>query len=309
MSAPVALEVSGVTKTFGSKLALDRVELSVPEGSVFGFLGPNGAGKTTLLRILAGLSRKDAGTVALFGEDPTAVRMRGDLSYLPDVPGFYPWMKARDVMGLAARLSGVEPTEATERIEALLRMAGLEDEASLVGGYSRGMKQRLGMAQALVGAPRFLMLDEPTSALDPLGRRELLDMVASLRGRTTILFSTHILADVERVCDHIAIIDRGRTVKQGTVEEFRHAFPTRSLELQLASDATTLGERIAAQSWCEQVVFAGSGRLRVLVNDIDRARYEIPGLIAQSGSALLSFSGGEVGLEDVFVKLVGGEDR
>ncbi len=153
------------------------------------------------------------------------------------------------------------------------------------------------------------MLDEPTSALDPLGRRDLLDLVASLRGRTTILFSTHILADVERVCDHIAIVDNGALVKQGTMEEFRTLFPTRSLELTVASDATTLGSRLADRPWCEHVEFKGKGRLHVLVNDITAARYDIPGVLADLGMGLVSFEGGEVDLEEVFVKLVGGDRR
>lgn len=305
----IALSARSVTKRFGGLKAVDEVTLSIPEGSVFGFLGPNGAGKTTMLRMLAGLSVPDSGSITFFGEDSERARMRGEIAYLPDVPGFYPWMTAPEVMQLAASLTKVDSGEAPARIDSLLKMVGLEGVSTAVGGFSRGMKQRLGMAQALVGAPRLLMLDEPTSALDPIGRRELLDLVASLRGRTTIVFSTHILADVERVCDHLAIIDKGRLVKQGTIDEFRTLIPTRTLELTVTSDAAALGERVAARRWSESVSLKGKGRLRVVVNDLSSARYELPGMIAELGMGIVQFEGGDVDLEDVFVKLVGGDAR
>lgn len=308
MSASTALSIRRVDKSFGGNKALDGVNLSVPEGSVFGLLGPNGAGKTTLLRILAGLSRADSGSISLFGEDPDAIRMRGALAYLPDVPGFYPWMTAREVMGLAARLAGIDRARSEERIDALLGFAGIEGVTSKVGGYSRGMRQRLGLAQALVGAPAFLMLDEPTSALDPLGRREILEMLASMRGRTTILFSTHILADVERVCDHLAIIDEGRTIRQGPIAEFKDAFVQASLTVHVASGAGHLADALVGQPWIESVRVEGE-RLDILATDLEQARRAIPVLIAHEGTELISFSGGEPTLEDAFVHLVGGGSR
>ncbi|MGB4592717.1 MAG: ABC transporter ATP-binding protein, partial [Coriobacteriia bacterium] len=187
MSAPgPAIELVGLTKTDGEAYALENVDLSVPEGSVFGFLGPNGAGKTTTLRILTGLARATSGSARVFGVDVVDADdgVRARIGFLPDVPGFYEWMTAREFLRFAGSLFGLTGSVLDERVDVLLDLAGLKDVTTKIGGYSRGMKQRLGVAQALVNAPSLLMLDEPTSALDPIGRKEVLDMIASLAGRT-----------------------------------------------------------------------------------------------------------------------------
>jgi ABC-type branched-subunit amino acid transport system ATPase component len=168
-----AVTITGLTKVYGKAPALAGVDLVVPEGSVFGFLGPNGAGKTTTLRILAGLARPTAGSATIFGHDTTrdADAVHAMIGYLPDVPGFYKWMTATEYLELSAKLFGLPAAVRRERIETLLELAGLAGVTTRVGGYSRGMKQRLGVAQALINSPRLLLLDEPTSALDPIGRR------------------------------------------------------------------------------------------------------------------------------------------
>ena len=148
--------------------------------------------------------------------------VRAEIGFLPDVPGFYDWMTAREFLTFSGSLFGLDDGLLAERCEALLGLAGLAQVTTRIGGYSRGMRQRLGVAQALVNAPKLLMLDEPTSALDPIGRKEVLEMIASLAGRTTVLFSTHILADVERVCDTVAILDRGRVVVQAPMLSLIH---------------------------------------------------------------------------------------
>src|SRR5581483_2722167 len=168
---------------------------------------------TTMVRILTGLARATEGSVRLLGSPVVAGRAIPDaLGYLPDVPGFYDWMTGSEFIEFAARLFGLTGRALKGRVDNLMQLAGLSGVDTRIGGYSRGMKQRLGIAQALVNAPRLLILDEPTSALDPIGRKDVLDMLASLRGRTTVFFSTHILADVERVCDTVAILDRGCVV-------------------------------------------------------------------------------------------------
>src|SRR5207342_1345733 len=165
-----AIELRGLTKRFGDTLALDRVDLVVRPGAVFGFLGRNGAGKTTALRILSGLARPTAGTASVLGHDVARASdvVRSRIGFLPDVPGFYPWMTAREYLALAGRLFGLAPATLDGRADALLEMAGLASVTTRVSGFSRGMKQRLGIAQALINAPSLLMLDEPTSALDPI---------------------------------------------------------------------------------------------------------------------------------------------
>ena len=216
---PVAVELRGLTKLYGRHAALDGVDLTVPAGAIFGFLGPNGAGKTTTLRILGGLARPSAGSAAVLGHDVQRAtnEVRSLIGFLPDVPGFYPWMTAPEFLRFAGRLFGIEPQTLETRVAALLDLAGLRGVEARVGTFSRGMKQRLGVAQALVNAPRLLLLDEPTSALDPIGRKEVLDMIAALAGRTTVFFSTHILAAVARVCATLARLDRVRRVEQASI--------------------------------------------------------------------------------------------
>ncbi len=304
-----ALETRGLTKRFDDFTALDGVDLSVEQGAIYGFLGPNGAGKTTTLRILTGLARPTSGTASIFGHDPGSSAARAAIGFLPDVPGFYEWMTGEEFLRFAGGLFGLSGAPLDERVRVLLDLAGLSGVAGKVGGYSRGMKQRLGVAQALINAPRLLMLDEPTSALDPLGRREVLDMIASLRGRTTVFFSTHILADVERVCDTVAILDRGRLVTESPIDELKRRYAAHRLSVRVVGDITALAERVGARTWAKAVAVDDEGVLQVTVDDIDVARCEMPALVADTGLALERFESGEVSLEDVFVDLVGGSGR
>ena len=307
-----AIELRGLTKRFGDTLALDRVDLVVRPGTVFGFLGRNGAGKTTALRILSGLARPTSGTAYVLGHDveraTEAVRAR--IGFLPDVPGFYPWMTAREYLEFAGRLFELDEATLDARASALLQMAGLASVTTRVGGFSRGMKQRLGIAQALINAPSLLMLDEPTSALDPIGRREVLEMVASLRGRTTVFFSTHILADVERVCDTVAILERGRVVVSAAIDELtaRAAANRLIVELEGETGAVVVADALGECSWLKSIEREGR-TLRLAVSDLPTAQREIPVAIAGAGEALRRFEIDETSLEDVFVELVGGPGK
>jgi len=220
------------------------------------------------------------------------------------VPGFYPWMSARDVLRFAASLVGVKGTTLTKRTESLLELAGLSDVRQRVGGYSRGMKQRLGIAQALIGAPDLLVLDEPTSALDPIGRKAVLDMVAALRGRTSVFFSTHILSDVERVCDEVAILDKGRLVTQGSVEELKTQYGGSSrYALDVTSETARLRATLVTEPWVGRIVDTASG-VELTVNDLDLARRRVPAIVAGLDVGLVRFEPIETSLEDVFVSLV-----
>ena len=294
----------GLTKTYGSFKALDRVDLDVPEGSVYGFLGPNGAGKTTTLRILTGLAKATNGSATIFGAPAGSAAARDATGFLPDVPGFYEWMTAEEFLRFAGGLFGLSKRVLNERTGVLLGLAGLGDVDTKVGGYSRGMKQRLGVAQALINAPRLLMLDEPTSALDPLGRKEVLDMVAALGGRTTVFFSTHILADVERVCDQVAILDRGRVVAEAPIAELKSRYAAHRLVLEVDAGAESLAQEVQSQEWAQSVDVEGE-TLTVSVADVDEAQRAVPAMVAARGLAMRRFEGGEVSLEEVFVDLVG----
>jgi ABC-2 type transport system ATP-binding protein len=299
--------MKGLVKAFGDYRALNGIDLDVEEGSVFGFLGPNGAGKTTTLRILTGLARATAGEATVFGSDVRSTSTRSMIGYLPDVPGFYDWMTAEEFLRFAGGLFAIPAAELAERVPVLLDLAGLADVDAKIGGYSRGMRQRLGVAQALVNAPRLLMLDEPTSALDPIGRKEVLDMIAGLQGRTTVFFSTHILADVERVCDTVAILDHGNVVAHAPIDELKARYTAHRLVVEVDRGADELAQAIGGHAWATSVEVCSNGSVSVSVSDVDAAQRGIPPLVAERGLALRRFEGGEVSLEDVFVQLVGGE--
>lgn len=215
------LELRRVAKSFGGKTVLRDLELTVPENSIFAFVGRNGAGKTTTMNIILGLLRADAGEVFVcgervkYGETPT----NRHIGYLPDVPEFYSYMTAREYLRLCGEIAGLSKNEISVRSDELLHLVGLADVKTKSKTFSRGMKQRLGLAQALINQPKLLICDEPTSALDPIGRKEILDILAEVKGKTTVLFSTHILSDVERVCDHIALLDQGKIVLKGRLHE------------------------------------------------------------------------------------------
>ncbi|MFD5867228.1 ATP-binding cassette domain-containing protein [Corynebacterium sp. NPDC060344] len=209
-----AIEFDGVRKSYGDHVVLDDVTLTVPHGSVFGFLGPNGSGKTTALRMLMGLSKADAGVVTLDGR----------VGYLPDVPAFDPWLTPAEYLRLSARLEGFTGGELDGRVAEALDISGLAQVRRPISGLSRGMRQRLGIAQALIATPGIVVLDEPMSALDPIARREVLGIIDSLRGRATVFFSTHSMADVEAVCDRAAFLGHGRILATGTLTELMDEF-------------------------------------------------------------------------------------
>jgi ABC-2 type transport system ATP-binding protein len=305
-----AIETVGLTKTYGQVRAVDGLDLVVDEGSVFGFLGPNGAGKTTTVRLLTGLSHPTSGAVRVLGSGVRAGDIVGTgMGYLPDVPGFYDWMTGSEFLRFAGSLFGIAKPQLQSRLEMLLDLAGLVDVKTRIGGYSRGMKQRLGIAQALINAPRLLILDEPTSALDPIGRKDVLDMLASLRGRSTVFFSTHILADVDRVCDTVAILDRGRLVLQAPMPDLKTRYRSHKLVLEVTDGGDALAAEVAAQPWAAAVARAPNGGIEVTVSDMTLAQREIPAMVAARGLGLSRLEAGEVQLEEVFVELVGGNRR
>jgi ABC-2 type transport system ATP-binding protein len=304
-----AIQTSGLTKVYDAKRALDAVDLVVEEGSIFGFLGPNGAGKTTMLRLLTGLAHPTSGSVQILGHDVASAgnAVRAEVGFLPDVPGFYDWMTAEEFLRFAGGLFGMEPRVLDGRVEQLISLAGLTGVQTKIGGYSRGMKQRLGVAQALVNAPRLLLLDEPTSALDPVGRKHVLEMIASLRGRSTVFFSTHILGDVERVCDTVAILDRGRVVAHAPIDELKARYGVQKVVVEVTDGADELAEEIRARPWATTVTRGTNDAIEITVADVAAAQREIPAMVAARQIGLSRLEAGEMGLEEVFVELVGGE--
>lgn len=217
------LELKHVSKAFGNHKVLDDLSFEVSEHSIYGFIGRNGAGKTTTMKMILGLLASDAGEIQVCGEKVRFGQNQTNryIGYLPDVPEFYDYMTPMEYLTLRGKVTGMSAGEITQRAEELLQMVGLGEAKKRIRGFSRGMKQRLGIAQALINRPKLLICDEPTSALDPVGRKEILDILRLVRGETTVLFSTHILSDVERVCDEIAFLHQGKIALSGSVEEVK----------------------------------------------------------------------------------------
>ena len=221
------ISVTRLSKVYRSGLRLRRIEalndisLEVEKGEIFGFLGPNGAGKTTLIKILMGLTEPTSGTALVFGRPPRDASAKARLGFLPESPYFYDHLTAREFLGLSARLSAVPKSEAAGRLTGLLRLLRMEGSADVqMRGFSRGMLQRMGIAQALVADPELVVLDEPMGGLDPIGRKEFRDIIVDLRGRgKTVFFSTHILSDVEMICDRVGIVIEGRMAEVGRLSE------------------------------------------------------------------------------------------
>ena len=225
------LEIRGISKSFGNKEVLKKLSLNVEEGSVYGFVGLNGAGKTTTMKLILGLLRIDEGEILVNGEKVLYGQNKTNefIGYLPDVPEFYSYMTAYEYLDFCGQIMGMEKCLIKERIKELLDLVGLENEKSRIKAYSRGMKQRLGIAQALINKPKLLICDEPTSALDPIGRREILDILRKSKGETTVLFSTHILSDVEKICDEVAFIHEGRIALSGNIEDIKSKYSNQGI--------------------------------------------------------------------------------
>jgi ABC-2 type transport system ATP-binding protein len=306
-----AIETRGLSKRFGDVLALDGLDLSVPSGSIFGFLGPNGAGKTTTLRLLTGLGRPSAGTADVDGVSIArgGLELASRIGYLDQDPRFYGWMTGRELLELAARAYGLAGQRLKTRVDDTLQMIGLSEAGRRrIGGYSGGMRQRLGVGQAILPRPRVLFLDEPVSALDPAGRRDVLDLIGSLRGTVTIVMSTHILNDVERVCDRVAILDRGRLITEAPIDELlaREAKPVIEIDPEPGQDAAVarLVELLEATPWSRDVRLQ-HGLIRVSVSDAEAAAAGALPIVVAAEVRLARFEHVRPSLEDVFLQLVG----
>jgi ABC-2 type transport system ATP-binding protein len=294
------LEIRSLEKSFGDKHVLCGLDMSVPEGGVFGFVGRNGAGKTTTMKAVLGLLKPDGGEILVsgegvaFGQTPT----NRHVGYLPDVPEFYSFMTPREYLRLCGECMKMADDKISSRSEELLELVGLASEKHRIRGFSRGMKQRLGVAQALLGSPKLLVCDEPTSALDPIGRREILDVLISVKDRTTVLFSTHILSDVESICTDVALLDGGRIAMQGKVSELKRAGLRKefSVEMLDAVSAEKLLDAFpdAVRADRVTVVFSG-GEDRI---------FEIISFIGGNKLPLRKIERAETSLESLFAEVV-----
>jgi ABC-2 type transport system ATP-binding protein len=312
--AEPAIVIRGLTKRYGDIVALDALDLEVPAGSIHGFLGPNGAGKTTTLRLLTGLARPSAGTAAVAGVEvhPGDARLARSIGYLDQDPRPYGWMRGRELLGFVGQLYGLHGSALRARIDEVLAIVDMAAAADRrIAGYSGGMRQRIGLAAALLSRPAVLFLDEPVSALDPEGRHEILRVIAALRGTTTVLVSTHILNDVERVCDRVAILDHGRLVTAGPLDELleRHAMPVFRIQPESGSEALlpSLVDELRHEPWVTTVTVE-HGVLRVQVADPRVSGRELVGALYRAGLGVDVLERQRPTLEDVFLHLVGGPE-
>lgn len=231
------LSISNLYKSFGNHKVLNGLNLRVPEGSIYGFIGKNGAGKTTTMKISLGLLEADSGEITICNNKVKFGSSAANqfVGYLPDVPEYYNFMNAKEYLRLCGEITGLPANLIQKKSEELINLVGLSDVKKRIGTFSRGMKQRLGIAQALLNDPKLLICDEPTSALDPVGRKEILDILLKVKKHTTVIFSTHILSDVETICDYIGILNNGQIALSGKLNDIKHQYQDNTVVLELSS--------------------------------------------------------------------------
>ena len=313
------ISTENLTKTYGKRQVISNLNLAVPRGSICGFLGANGAGKSTTIKLLLGLLQPTSGVGTVFGKniakDSVAIRER--VGFLAQSQSFYGYLTARETLQfVAAFFFSGSKTAIAARIEELIELVGLSGKADRpVKGFSGGEKQRLGIAQAAINDPELIILDEPASALDPLGRRDVLKILESFRGRSTVFYSTHILDDVQRVSDRVVILDRGKLIAQGQIQDLlagnRDVF-----NLTVRSDSSTVLARLLAVPWVKKVEIDRSipalenvrtTKLEIHVTDAHVAEAELLRLVISDPQVIITqFDRSTQNLEDIFVNLIEG---
>ena len=280
------------------RTALAGLDLVVPRGSIIGLLGPNGAGKTTTLKCIVGLIRPQGGKIWLFGEEAVNAKARSRIGFLPEQPYFDLYLTPRRLLAYYGRLAGMDPSDIKTRTSHVLSVVGMGDEADLaMEKYSKGMLQRIGLAQALLAEPEFLILDEPSSGLDPLGKLQVRDLLASLRnGGTTILLSSHQLSEIEEVCDGVAIIHEGRNVANGGLDELLR--PRDEFEISLAEAMPVRPEALPASA-----VWTDTSLRKLVVSKQDLN--ETLRILLDNGAAISEVRQRRMTLEEYFLDKVG----
>ena len=314
---PPAITTTDLTKQYKGVRALDGISLEVPQGSIYGFLGANGAGKTTTLKILAGLTKPTSGRASIAGVPLEAGESyKRAIGYLGQDPRFYGWMTSRQTLRYVAGFYPwvLDPIE--RRIDEALELTGMTAAADrATHTYSGGMRQRLGIAQALIGRPQVLLLDEPASALDPIGRRDVLDLMEGLRGQATIFYSTHILDDVQRVSDHVAILDRGRLVRAAPTQELLGSFGRDRVRVVVRGATESTPGGLAALPGVTSVSLEAGEHglatylLQAAPGATDSVQRAVTRYAVESDLTLISNAPEQVDLEEVFLRLIDSKER
>jgi ABC-2 type transport system ATP-binding protein len=301
------LQINNLSKSFGKNKVIDDLSFAVPEHSIFGFIGPNGAGKTTTMKMVLGLLKADSGNISVCGETVTYGQTKTNkyIGYLPDVPEFYGYMRPMEYLRLCGEITGLPGNKIKSRSEELLAQVGLEKSNKRISSFSRGMKQRLGIAQALLNEPKLLICDEPTSALDPIGRKEILDILQKVKGTATVVFSTHILSDVELICDYISVLNGGKLVLSGTLEELKARHRRNTLYVEFASNTDKQGFMILP-SIIPFAANAGQTETSITIhtNDVQIAEAVVLDALAQSHILPVKLEVLEPTIESLFMEAV-----
>jgi ABC-2 type transport system ATP-binding protein len=314
-NAECVIDTRGLSKTYKGVNALQPLDLQVQKNTICGFLGPNGAGKSTTIKLLLGLSRPTSGTATVFGQDivrnSTDIRRR--VGYLAQDPRYYDHMTAWETLRFTARFFYSGPARLIEnRIQQTLELVGLEEKADrAIKGFSGGERQRLGIAQAQINYPDLLILDEPAASLDPIGRRDVLEVMERLRKHTTIFYSTHILEDVQRVSDTVAILNRGRLIAQAPIQELMSGSDGIVYSLTVRGDGRAAQSAIAGRPWVSSVNVVssnGSTSMQVKVTDEKIAEADLLRLVlSDPGTTVTEFGRKKHNLEEVFLEIVSGD--
>jgi ABC-2 type transport system ATP-binding protein len=298
------IQISGLKKSFQGNEVIKGIDFNLEKGKCIALLGPNGAGKTTTLRMLSGLMKPTEGSIHFSGAKADD-DIRHLIGYLPQFPVFYDWMSGSEFLIYVGRLAGLTNKEAKDRSLELLNLVGISDARNRkIGKYSGGMKQRLGIAQAIIHRPQLVMLDEPVSALDPFGRREVLELLEGLKKETTILFSTHILNDAEEVCDEILFLHNGKIVEAGTMDDLRDRHQQAKIDLFFRKKTEEIISVLKKHPITKSLLEEGN-KISVFVEDIESARQALLREVLEKNWELDKFEISSMNLEDVFMKVVG----
>src|SRR5690625_2614540 len=296
------LTVNQLTKSYGNQKVVDNINFRLDSNKCIALIGPNGAGKTTTLRMLTGLIKQTSGTIHFIDDKQTD--FRSFTGYLPQHPVFYKWMSGLEFLMYCAKLTFISKKEAKGRAESLLEKVGLyEAKNKRIGTYSGGMKQRLGIAQAIIHQPKLVILDEPVSALDPIGRREVLNLMEALKKEMTILFSTHILSDADEISDELVLLHEGKIIEAGSMELLRKKYQTAKIELEFDDSAEKYENSLKRLNTVD-ATFIKKQALHVTVSDMYIARMEILKTATENGWPLTNFTVNRASLEDMFMKAV-----
>lgn len=304
----LAIETADLTKAYGSLVAVNKLDLKVKASTIHGFLGPNGAGKTTTLKILIGLLKPDSGSVKVFGQeiswDKPDARLK--IGYMPELPKFPKHLKGRELLDIYGRIYGMSKQERDEQIPRLLEQAGLKGrENDLIGAYSKGMQQRLGLAQALLNEPELLILDEPTIGLDPVGMIDVRELVKGIvKEGTTVFLSSHLLYEVQQICTQVTILNRGEAIASGTLEEISALVsgPV-TIETEVDKLSDKIIKKLEGLPYVTGVSKTGNG-LSITLNTGEDVRSQISQTIANEGGVVVSMNMKGHTLEDAFIQLV-----